>query len=101
MTDHMWSGFNQLAHLGTWQALPEDLRAIVDRNVARFVKLQRRDQIAANTRLRKELAGRGMLFNTPPATPFKQALAPVYASWKQTLGTTCWNLLEQSVGRVG
>ena len=80
MTDHMWSGFNQLAHLPTWQSLPADLQAIVDRNVARFVRAQRRDQIAANNRLRKALASRGMVFNTPAAAPFKQALAPVYAT---------------------
>ena len=45
MTDHMWSGFNQLAHLGTWQALSDDLRGIVDRNVAKFVKLDRRAHV--------------------------------------------------------
>ena len=71
------------------------------RSVAKFVRLQRRDQIAANTRLRKELAARGMVFNTPPAAPFKQGLAPVYATWKDRLGSKCWDLLEQAVGRVG
>ena len=98
MTDHMWSGFNLLAHLPTWQKLPLDVQSVVDRNVTKFVRLQRQDQIAANTRLRTELAGRGMQFNTPDKAPFKKQLAPVYATWKERLGTRCWNLLTASTG---
>lgn len=100
MTDHMWSGFNLLAHLPTWQRIPADLQAIIDRNVAKFVKLQRQDQIAANMRLRGELAARGLEFNTPDPAPFKKQLAGVYATWKEKLGTRCWTLLEQSVGKI-
>jgi TRAP-type transport system periplasmic protein len=98
MTDHMWSGFNLLAHLPTWQRIPADLQAVIDRNVAKYVKLQRQDQIAANTRLRTELAARGLEFNTPDPAPFKKQLAGVYANWKDTLGSRCWKLLEESTG---
>ena len=101
MTDHMWSGFNLLAHLPTWQRLPSDLQAIVDRNAAKHVKLQRQDQIAANTRLRAELATRGLAFNTPDPAPFKKQLAGVYATWKEKLGSKCWRLLEESTGFRG
>jgi len=100
LTDHMWSGFNLLAHLPTWQRIPTDLQAIIDRNVAKYVKLQRQDQIAANTRLRTELASRGLEFNTPAPAPFKKQLAGVYATWKEKLGSRCWTLLEQSVGKI-
>ena len=55
MTNHMWSGFNQMAHLPTWQRLPADIQTIIDRNVTRAVRLQRADQEAANGRLRAEL----------------------------------------------
>src|SRR6267143_2054352 len=94
MTDHMWSGFNLLAHLPTWQKVPADLQAVIDRNVTKHVRLQRQDQIAANTRLRTELAARGLQFNTPDAAPFRKQLAGVYAAWKEKLGTKCWRLLE-------
>jgi TRAP-type C4-dicarboxylate transport system substrate-binding protein len=94
----MWSGFNLLAHLPTWQRIPADLQAVIDRNVAKFVKLQRQDQIAANTRLRMELAARGLEFNTPDPAPFKKQLAGVYATWKDKLGSRCWKLLEESSG---
>lgn len=98
MTDHMWSGFNLLAHLPTWQRLPADLQAIVGRNVTKHVTLQRQDQIAANTRLRSELAARGLEFNTPDSAPFRKQLAGVYSTWKEKLGTRCWKLLEESTG---
>jgi len=98
MTDHMWSGFNLLAHLPTWQRIPADLQAVIDRNVTRHVKLQRQDQSAANTRLRTELAARGLEFNTPDPGPFKKQLADVYSTWKEKLGTRCWTLLEDSTG---
>jgi len=100
MTDHMWSGFNQLANLAAWQKLPEDIKGIIDRNVTKHVRLQRQDQIAANTRLRTELAARGLAFNTPDPAPFKKKLAGTYATWKDKLGTKCWNLLEQSAGSI-
>jgi tripartite ATP-independent transporter DctP family solute receptor len=98
MTDHMWSGFNLIAHLPTWQKLPSDIQSVINRNVAKYVRLQRADQSAANTRLRTYLATRGMEFNTPDKTPFKEALASVYATWKKTLGTRCWSLLTASTG---
>jgi tripartite ATP-independent transporter DctP family solute receptor len=98
MTDHMWSGFNLLAHLPTWQRIPADLQAVIERNVTKHVKLQRQDQIAANTRLRTELAARGLEFNTPDPGPFKKQLANVYSMWKEKLGTRCWKLLEDSTG---
>src|SRR5262245_35026469 len=100
MTDHMWSGFNLLAHRPTWQGIPADLQAVIDRNVTKYVKLQRQDQIAANTRLRTELATRGLEFTTPDPAPFKKQLAGVYATWKEKLGSHCWTLLEESVGKM-
>jgi TRAP-type transport system periplasmic protein len=100
MTDHMWSGFNLLAHLPTWQRIPADLQAVIDRNVANYVKLQREDQIAANTRLRSELVARGLEFTTPDPAPFKKQLSGVYATWRDKLGSKCWTLLEDSVGRI-
>jgi TRAP-type C4-dicarboxylate transport system substrate-binding protein len=96
MTNHMWSGFNLLAHLPTWQRLPDDIKGIIDRNVATHVRRQRQDQIAANTRLRTELAARGLAFNTPDPAPFTKALAGVYSTWKDRLGARCWGLLQES-----
>jgi TRAP-type C4-dicarboxylate transport system substrate-binding protein len=94
----MWSGFNMLAHRPTWTALPDDIRAVIDRNVARHVRLQRLDQEALNTASRGTLAGFGLVFNEVDPMPFRRALSGVYTTWKEKLGTKCWGLLEDAVG---
>jgi TRAP-type transport system periplasmic protein len=100
MTNHMWSGFNMLAHLPTWRRIPADVQAVIERNVAKSVRLQRADQESANTASRASMAKR-LAFNDVSAAPFQKQLAGVYASWKKTLGPKCWSLLEAEAGRLG
>jgi tripartite ATP-independent transporter DctP family solute receptor len=100
VTNHMWSGFNLLAHLPTWRRLPADVQAVIDRNVTKYVRLQRADQERANATLRGDLARRGLVFNDVDAVPFRRQLSGFYASWKQRLGTKCWSLLEAEVGAL-
>lgn len=100
MTNHMWSGFNMLAHQGTWNRIPPDIRMAIERQVTRAVGLQRQDQQAANDLSRKTLAGHGLAFNEVDTAPFRAQLSGVYASWKQTLGAKCWSLLEAETGRL-
>lgn len=90
----MWSGFNMLAHLPTWRRLPDDLKAVIERNVTRYVRLQRENQERANARLRAELAARGLVCHDVDAAPFCRQLSGFYAAWKDRLGTTCRSLLE-------
>ena len=101
MTSHMWSGFNMLAHLPTWARIPDDIKAVIERNVTKYVRLQRQDQEAMNTKSRAALAQFGLVFNDVDAAPFRQKLSPVYAAWKIKLGTKCWSLLEAATGRLG
>src|SRR6185295_1421847 len=101
MTNHMWSGFNLLANQAAWKALPDDIKAIIQRNATKYVRLQRRDQEDMNTRLRSDLARRGLIFNDVDQAPFRRKLAGVYATWKERLGSRCWSLLEASSGRLG
>jgi tripartite ATP-independent transporter DctP family solute receptor len=101
LTNHMWSGFNQMAHRSTWQALPADIRTVIDRNVTRYVRLQREDQERANSTLRPGLAARGLVFNDVDPAPFRRQLSGFYAKWKRALGTKCWALLEATSGPLG
>jgi tripartite ATP-independent transporter DctP family solute receptor len=101
MTNHMWSGFNLIANLAAWRRLPDDLQALIARHAARAARLQREDQETANRTARLALAERGLAFNEVETAPFRARLAGVYATWKQTLGTRCWSLLEAEVGRLG
>ena len=100
MTNHMWSGFNLLANQAAWNRIPGDIRTIIERQATRSVRLQRQDQQRANTASRQTLAGHGLLFNEVDTAPFRARLAGVYASWKKTLGATCWSLLEAETGRL-
>jgi TRAP-type transport system periplasmic protein len=99
MTNHMWSGFNMLAHLPTWKLLPDDMRAVIERNVTKYVRLQRQDQQKLNVEARPELARRLAINEADPAT-FRPKLSGVYATWKQKLGSRCWSLLEAATGRI-
>ena len=98
MTNHMWSGFNLLANLSAWTPLPGDIKAVIERNAAKYVRLQRRDQDNMNARVRAALARRGLVFNEVESAPFRKKLSGVYAAWKERLGTRCWSLLEEASG---
>jgi tripartite ATP-independent transporter DctP family solute receptor len=100
MTNHMWSGFNLLAHLPTWRRLPDDLRQVIERNVTRFVRLQRQDQETMNAGLAGDLARRGLVFNGVDPAPFRRQLAGFYRTWKTELGAKCWALLEAESGSL-
>src|SRR6202140_58966 len=63
MTNHMWSGFNQMAHLAPWRSLPADIKDAITRNVAKSVRQQRIEQNAINEGLRGKLATGGLAFN--------------------------------------
>jgi TRAP-type transport system periplasmic protein len=100
MTNHMWSAFNLMAHLPTWQGLPDDLKAIIERNATKYVRLQREDQAKLNEELRGRLAGRGLVFNDVDQAPFRAKMSGVYANWKEKLGTKCWSLPEAETGML-
>jgi len=101
MTNHMWSGFNQMAHLATWQGLPGDVKDAITRNVTKYVRQQRIDQGSINAGLRDKLTAGGLVFNEIDQAPFRARLAKVYATWKDKLGSKCWTLLEAEVGKLG
>ncbi len=101
MTNHMWSGFNQMAHLATWRGLSENIKEVITRNVTTYVRQQRIDQGNVNASLRDRFAAAGLIFNEVDQAPFRARLANVYATWKDKLGSKCWTLLEAEVGKLG
>lgn len=98
MTNHIWSGFNLMAHLATWRRLPDEIKAVIERNATLHVLRQRAEQAAFNTRLRHDLVRRGLLFNAVEQAPFRARLGGLYASWRERLGQKCWALLEAETG---
>jgi len=90
-----------MAHLPTWQALPEDLKELIERNAAKYVRQQRTEQANLNRNLRQDFSNRGLIFNDVDQAAFRARLPEVYAKWKERLGSNCWALLEANVGKLG
>ena len=93
MTNHMWSGFNQLANREFWTSLPEDVQRVIGYNVRKHVARQRRFTDKLNAALETTLARRGVIFNTADTATFRAELGPFYQRWRHALGERAWSLL--------
>jgi len=102
LTNHMWDGFWFLMNRRAWQALPEDVRTIVAKNVNAAAVKERADTEKLNATVKEELAGKGLVFNQPDVAPFRDKLrsAGFYSEWKGKYGDQAWELLEKSVGKL-
>src|SRR5437879_3261869 len=98
----MWSGFNLLANLKFWSSLPSDVQEIVQRNVRKYVAMQRAYTDSLNRELEAKLAARGMIFNVADVSTFRARLGGgFYQRWKGEFGAQAWSLLEREVGKLG
>ncbi len=60
MTGHTWDGYWILANRRAWEKLPEDLRAVVTREVDRSAMDQREDIAKLSVSLRDDLTAKGL-----------------------------------------
>jgi tripartite ATP-independent transporter DctP family solute receptor len=102
LTNHMWDGFWFLANQHAWEALPEDVRATVAKNVNAAGLKERDDVEKLNATLQQDLAGKGLAFNRLDPAPFRDKLrsAGFYTEWKGKYGDEAWTILEKSVGKL-
>ncbi len=102
-TNHMWDGFWALANRRNWEALPDDIRAIVARNLDAAALAERADIVRLTATLRESLATKGLKFNDVDPKAFRDKLseAGFYKEWKEKFGEAAWATLEASVGRLG
>ena len=102
LTNHMWDGFWFLANRRAWERLPEDLRAIVAKNINAAARNQREDTAKLNASVRDDLTAKGLIFNQPDVALFRDKLrkAGFYAEWKGKYGDQAWSLLEKAVGTL-
>ncbi|MFZ2739496.1 MAG: TRAP transporter substrate-binding protein DctP [Burkholderiaceae bacterium] len=98
LTDHQWSGFNQLANLTFWNRLPEPLRETVNRVTQKQVAAQRAHADACNRSLSLTFAQRGMTIYPVEREPFRAALAQAgfFSAWKNKLGPQAWSQLVKA-----
>jgi tripartite ATP-independent transporter DctP family solute receptor len=102
LTNHMWDGFWFLANRRAWEALPDDVRTIVAKNINAAALKEREDTAKLNAGLQQHLAAKGLTFNQPAPGPFRDKLraANFYSEWKGKYGDEAWSLLEKSVGSL-
>ena len=68
----MWAGFNLMAHLPTWKALPSTTsRELIERNAVKYVRQQRQEQGNLNQSLREDFSNRGLIFNDVDQAAFR------------------------------
>ncbi len=102
LTNHMWDGYWFLANRRAWEALPADVRTIVARNINAAALNARVDTEKLNATVRQELTAKGLTFNQPDVTPFREKLraAGFYSEWKGKYGEEAWAILEKAVGKL-
>ncbi|MDE2628462.1 MAG: TRAP transporter substrate-binding protein [Burkholderiales bacterium] len=102
LTNHMWDGFWFLANRRAWEKLPPDLQAVVARHINAAGLKERADVAELNAGLQNDLASKGMVFNQPDTTAFRDQLrkAGFYGEWKGKYGSEAWAILERSVGKL-
>jgi tripartite ATP-independent transporter DctP family solute receptor len=102
LTNHMWDGYWFLANRRAWEALPEDVRTIVARNINAAAVNARVDTEKLNATVRQELTAKGLTFNQPDVAPFREKLraAGFYSEWKGKYGEEAWAILEKAVGKL-
>jgi tripartite ATP-independent transporter DctP family solute receptor len=102
MTGHVWDGYMMLANRRAWQALPEDARAIIARELDHSGEEERADIAVLSESLRKDLVEKHMTFIDVDRGLFRAALAKTtfYADWKAKYGDAAWGLMETTTGKL-
>jgi tripartite ATP-independent transporter DctP family solute receptor len=102
LTNHMWDGWWFLVNRRAWERLPRPVQEIVSRNIDAAAIEQRRDVAALDSRLRSELAAKGLVFNDVDPAPFRATLreSGFYAQWRGKFGEQAWQLLEEATGKL-
>lgn len=101
LTGHWWSGFTLLANATTWQALPTEIRTIIERNAGKYALLQRADTEAINAAGAEALAREGMQVNTTDSNSIRARLGDFYVRWRARFDPAVWRLLEAETGAIG
>jgi len=102
LTGHVWDGYWILANRRAWGRLPDDIRAVVEREFDRSAEDERADIARLSVSLRQDLSGKGLQFNDVDKEPFREALRKTtfYQDWKSKYGDEAWNNLEQVAGKL-
>jgi tripartite ATP-independent transporter DctP family solute receptor len=102
LTAHWWTGFTLLANAASWQALPAEIQAVVERNAEKFTLLQRADIEMVNAAGAEALARHGMIVNEADTASIRARLGDFTARWRARFDPAAWRLLEDAAaGELG
>lgn len=101
-SNHVWSGFWMLMNPRKWNALPPSIQEVIARNMNQAAIKQREDVAKMNASLEKDLAEKGVKFNSLNPKLFREALskAGFYAEWRQKFGPEAWAVLNKYSGEL-
>src|SRR3984957_19962910 len=102
ITEHMWDGLWIIANGKRVKALAPDDMALITKAFETATVKQRTETARLNTELEGTLKAKGLVFNRPDKTPFRDALtkAGFYMEWKQKYGGDAWLVLEKYSGKL-
>ncbi len=98
LTAHWWTGFTLLANAIAWNALPADIRAVVERHAEAAALAQRADIEAVNAAGAEALARHGMVVNNTDTGSIRAKLGGFYTQWRARFDPASWRLLEEAAG---
>jgi tripartite ATP-independent transporter DctP family solute receptor len=101
-TNHMWDGFWLLANGKVWASIPDNLKAIITKNVNASAVAQREDIAKLNGSLESTLKAKGLQFNPVDTNAFRAKLqsAGFFKEWKGKYGDEAWAILEKYAGSI-
>jgi len=102
ITNHMWDGFWLLANKKAFEAMPANLREIVEAEFNASAIAERQDLATMNDTVAATLKGKGLQFVETDAAAFRGALkkAGFYDEWRGKFGPSAWGVLEKAVGSL-
>ena len=102
LTGHVWDGYWILGNKRAVARLPEDLRALVAKELDRSADDQRADIVKLSASLRDTLTAKNIKFIDVEREAFREALGKTsfYKDWKGKFGDAAWGHLEAVSGKL-
>jgi TRAP-type C4-dicarboxylate transport system substrate-binding protein len=97
LTRQMWDGQWSLVNGALWKSMPDDIRAIISKNLDQSALQQRADVATLELQLVTDFPKRGIEVFTVDQAPFRKRLETVgfYKEWKERYNPDSWALLEK------
>ncbi len=103
LTNHVWDGHWLCCNAAAWKKLPDDLKAIIARNLNAAALKEREDIAKGDKSVQTDLEKAGLVFNIAETQSFRDGLKEggFYKYWRDKLGDEPWGILEKYAGKLG